>query len=253
MFKPFNEIEDFFRDRNVLIVGNSVEMMTQQNAELIDSYDIVIRLGRGIKTTPEDEVAIGKKVDVWISGLFRIKLLQEPEIQEKLRGKLILLNGSRIDVTDGWLEKTIKEYEYTPIFSDAEILEFYEKYGIINNSKKSFRFSSGMWAIFFMLERVKVQRSLSIIGFDFFKSQADIHISNSSLIPTSWHLPSVGSDAMVHNGPFEEKLVREYIEQGRLNWIRLKDSDRMRKYRLVKYGSLSRKLLKQEKRKVIKK
>lgn len=242
MFKPFNEIEDFFRDRNVLIVGNSVEMMTQKNAKLIDSYDIVIRLGRGVKTTTADEVAVGSKVDVWISGLFRIKLLQEPEIQEKLKDKLILLNGSRIDVTDGWLEKTIKEYEYTPIFSDAEILEFYEKYGIINNSKKSFRFSAGMWTIFYMLEKVKVQKSLSIIGFDFFKSQADLQANDNALIPTSWHIPSVGSDAPVHNGEFEEQLVKEYIDQGRLNWIRLNESDRVRKYKLVKYGQLARRL-----------
>jgi len=248
MFKPFNEIQDFFRDKNVLIVGNSVEMMTQKNADLIDSYDIVIRLGRGIKTQREDEVAIGRKVDVWISGLFRIKLLQEPAIQEKLRDKLILLNGSRIDVTDGWLEKTIKEYEYTPIFSDSEILEFYEKYGIINNSRKSFRFSAGMWTIFFMLEKVKTQKSLSIIGFDFFKSQADIQANDNALVPTSWHIPSVGSDAPVHNGEFEERLVREYIDQGRLNWIRLNQSDRVRKYRLVKYGTLARRLVNKKNR-----
>ena len=242
MFLSMEEIKEFFRDKQVLIVGNSVEMMTQQNADFIDSHEIVIRLGRGIKTTPEDEIAVGKKVDVWISGLFRIPLLQEPEIQDKLNDKLILLNGSRIDVTDGWLKKTIAEYQYTPIFSDKEILEFYEKYGIINNSKKSFRFSAGMWAIFFMLEKVKTQKSLNIIGFDFFKSIAAADVNEGSIMPSSWHLPSVGNNAPVHNGPFEEKLVNEYIDQGKINWIRLNDSNKQRIYKSVRFGTLSNRL-----------
>lgn len=242
MYKNIDEIREFFKDKKVIIVGNSVEMMTKNNAELIDSYDIVIRLGRGIKTSAKDEIAVGKKIDVWISGLFRIKLLQEEDIQKKLKDKLILLNGSRIDVTDGWLKKTIKEYNYTPIFSDSEILEFYEKYGIINNSVKSFRFSNGMWTIFFMLEKVKTQKSLDIIGFDFFKSLVDYPVNDLALIPSSWHLPSVGSEVMVHNGEFEEKLVKQYIEEKKLNWIRLNDSDKKRIYRKVKYGTLSSRL-----------
>jgi MoaA/NifB/PqqE/SkfB family radical SAM enzyme len=246
MFKPIEEIQEFFKDKRVLIVGNSVEIMTGQYADLIDSFDVVIRLGRGIKTTPEDEIAVGKKVDVWISGLFRIGLLQEPEIQEKLKNKLILLNGSRIDVTDGWLEKTIKEYEYTPIFSDEEILQFYEKYGIINNSKKSFRFSGGMWTIFFLLEKIKTQKSLDIIGFDFFKSLVDYPVNDNSLMPSSWHTPSVGSEVMVHNGSFEETLVKKYIEEEKLNWIKINNSDKKRIYTMVKFGSIAKKLQKKK-------
>lgn len=246
MYKTLEEIQEFFKDKRVIIVGNSVEIMTQKVAEVIDGYDVVIRLGRGIKTTPEDEVCVGKKTDVWISGLFRIKLLQEAPIQEKLKDKLILLNGSRIDVTDGWLEKTIKEYDYTPIFSDIEILEFYNRYGIINNSVKSFRFSNGMWTIFFMLEKVKTHRSLDIIGFDFFKSLVDYPVNDNSLIPSSWHLPSVGNDTPVHNGPFEEKLVEEYIADGKLNWIKLNPSSSKRVYKKVKYGSLAQRLIKKE-------
>lgn len=244
MYKTLDEVREFFRDKRVIIVGNSVEIMTQNNAELIDSYDVVIRLGRGIKTTPEDEIAVGKKADVWISGLFRIKLLQEPEIQEKLKDKLILLNGSRIDVTDGWLEKTIKEYNYIPIFSDSEILEFYQKYGLINNSVKSFRFSNGMWTIFFMLEKIKTQKSLDIIGFDFFKSLVDFPVNENSLIPSSWHLPSVGSDTPVHNGEFEQKLTEQYMSDGKLNWIKLNTSDKKRVYKKVKHGLLSTRLAK---------
>ena len=248
MFKTIEEIQDFFRDKRVLIVGNSVELMTQENAELIDSFDIVVRLGRGIKTTPNEELAVGSKVDVWISGLFRIPLLQEEEIQQKLKGKLILLNGSRIDVTDGWLKKTIEEYPYTPLFSDEEILGFYEKYGIINNSKKSFRFSAGMWTIFFMLKKVKTYKSLDIIGFDFFKSIADVHVNDGAILPTSWHAPSVGGDSPVHNGAFEEKIIRKYIDEGKINWIRLNDSDNPRTYTMVKYGTLSQRMIKKRKK-----
>lgn len=242
MLKTIEDIREFFRDKRVIIVGNSVEMMTQNNAELIDSYDIVIRLGRGIKTTKQDEIAVGKKVDVWISGLFRIKLLQEEAIQKKLNDKLILLNGSRIDVTDGWLKKTIKEYDYTPIFSDQEILQYYEKHGIINNSVKSFRLSAGMWTILFMLDKIKTQKSLDIIGFDFFKSLVDLPVNENSITPSSWHVPSVGSKAMVHNGEFEEKIVRSFIDEGKLNWIRLNQSDKKRIYKKVKYGTLSSRL-----------
>lgn len=246
MSEDMQSIIEFFRDKRVLIVGNSVEMMTQNNAELIDSYDVVVRLGRGVKTTPEDEKAVGAKVDVWVTGYFRLKLLEEQNIRAKLQDKLVLLNGSRIDVTDGWTQRIIRDYPYQHMFSESEILEYYEKYGIINNSKKSFRLSAGMWTILFMVDRVKCYKSLDIIGFDFFKVSVDLPVPEGSVVPTSWHVPSVGAGEPVHNGEFEEKLVTEMVEAGKLNWIHLSDNKK-KHFTRVKHGVLAKRTGKQKK------
>ena len=42
-------IQQFVKDKRIIFVGNSVEIMNHKLAEFIDSYDIVVRFGRAIE------------------------------------------------------------------------------------------------------------------------------------------------------------------------------------------------------------
>lgn len=44
----------------VILVGNSVEMLQYENGQYIDSFDTIVRFGKGIPTN-ENFVSIGKK------------------------------------------------------------------------------------------------------------------------------------------------------------------------------------------------
>ena len=50
-------------DKKVIVVGNSTSILKKEYGEIIDSYDIVIRVNRCI--TQGYEKYIGKKIDIW--------------------------------------------------------------------------------------------------------------------------------------------------------------------------------------------
>ena len=64
-------IREFVKDKSVLFVGNSVEIMEHNLAKFIDGFDIVVRFGRAISTNKKQQKRVGKKCDIWITGQFR--------------------------------------------------------------------------------------------------------------------------------------------------------------------------------------
>ena len=44
-------IQQFVKNKRVVFVGNSVEIMNHKLASKIDSYDIVVRFGRAMQAT----------------------------------------------------------------------------------------------------------------------------------------------------------------------------------------------------------
>ena len=53
-------IKELVRNKSIIFVGNSVEIMHYKHADFIDSHDIVIRFGRAMEATPKQEESIGK-------------------------------------------------------------------------------------------------------------------------------------------------------------------------------------------------
>ena len=64
-------IQEFVKDKKIIFVGNSVEIMNHKLADFINSYDIVVRFGRAIEANKLHEESIGTKVDIWVTGQFR--------------------------------------------------------------------------------------------------------------------------------------------------------------------------------------
>ena len=59
-----------YKDKNIILVGNSVEMMFHNYGDFIDGHDIVIRLGKGVPTN-NNKKYIGIKTDIWGTGFLR--------------------------------------------------------------------------------------------------------------------------------------------------------------------------------------
>ena len=48
-------IKRLVKDKSIIFVGNSVEIMHHKHADFIDSHDIVVRFGRAMEATPKQE------------------------------------------------------------------------------------------------------------------------------------------------------------------------------------------------------
>ena len=64
-------IKELVKDKRIVFVGNSVEIMNYKLADKINSYDIVVRFGRAMQANKLQEESIGTKVDIWVTGQFR--------------------------------------------------------------------------------------------------------------------------------------------------------------------------------------
>ena len=64
-------IQEFVKNKRVVFIGNSVEIMNYKLADKINSYDIVVRFGRAMQVNKLQEESIGTKVDIWVTGQFR--------------------------------------------------------------------------------------------------------------------------------------------------------------------------------------
>lgn len=212
-----NDFKQLCQDKNVLLVGNSVELMNYEYANLIDSYDIVIRFGKGIAANDKEKQAIGKKLDVWVTGDFRGRMILKDPYKSMLINVPILYIRSRIHMNKP--HKKLQQLKHSlDIYTDSEIIELYNKYGIKAGDVEARRFSAGLWTIKFFCEKVKTQKSLTLIGFDFFaKSTTKRRGGNSD--PCSWHRPIGLGIRETHWHEQEIKIVNEFKNQGLLNWI----------------------------------
>jgi hypothetical protein len=212
---------DLARDKNVLLVGNSTEMMNHANAELIDGFDVVVRFGRGIDYGAKQAEAIGTKLDVWVTGAFRADMLKFKTFRDKTKNAAILFNRARLHVSKPVkINENLKDY--LNMYEDDEILSIMAQYGIKDSDKDASRLSAGAWTIKFFIEKVKTQKSLTLIGFDFFAKKTN-KMRGGDYEPSSWHLPISIGKAETHSHEQEVAIVSAYEKAGLLTWIKLSD------------------------------
>jgi hypothetical protein len=215
------EARELFRNKSVVLVGNSVELMNYEYADFIDSHDIVVRFGKAIEANESEKKAIGTKLDVWVTGSFRAEMIRMQPYMDMLKNIPILYVRSRIHMNKS--HKKIREVKHSlDMFSDEEIISIYKEYGIKSGDHDARRFSAGLWTIKFFCEKIQTQKSLTLIGFDFFvKSTTKRRAGNSD--PCSWHRPIGLGTRETHWHDQEVKIVNEFKDQGRLNWVVLSD------------------------------
>ena len=214
----------FFKDKDVVLVGNCVEIMNHDYAEFIDSHDIVVRFGKGIEANEKEQRSVGKKLDVWVTGDFRSKMVNIEPYKTMLADVPILYNRARIHVARTIDCKKIPEVEHSlDMFSDKEILDINASIGVKDGDPDSRRLSAGMWTIMFFCEKVKNYKSLTLIGFDFFKKPTSSMRQGSAYMPYSWHRPISTGKRETHWHEQEVSIVERLQSEGKLKWIILSD------------------------------
>lgn len=229
-----------FKDKNVILVGNSVEIMEYNLKEYIDSFDIVVHFGKAIGRNERQSMSLGSKTDVWITGLFRAPMWKSYKYhfsKGKYRNTKIMLNKCRRHIDYPLTPKQIKDipnFEHIDMFSDKELRDIYDEFGFgednegpkgewISGLKRP---SVGFLGILYFIRKVKTYKSLHIIGFDFFnKSTNKIRPGCKISTPHSWHLPLYTVPEGSHNTDIEQQYVSKLEEENKLKWHILSNLD----------------------------
>lgn len=213
-----SEVKELVRGKDVLLVGNNLTALEIEQGEFIDSYDIVVRFGKGCPTGHEKY--LGHKTDIWATGYFRSSTRKYfPE------DTLVLYNTST-------MKPPVKypDYEYTVMYSLEEINEINSLY---NTGDK--RLSIGAITAHWFYNIVKEYSTLSFINFDFFHSSTIFKNgkTNTNSISSSWHMPLIHpnyntkldpAEHPAHNSVAEKKLFDEILQDSRSIFLGKKPS-----------------------------
>ena len=165
-------LKDFLKDKKVILVGPSESLLKNKNKEFIESFDIIVRVNRGIEPTDKYGEYVGERTDIlyncmlehpdngWKidSNYFASKKLKfvvyHPEVD---------FHGRAIDKDPSHLKpKTIKKLQNNNIFTNKIGFEFYNKI----SSQVKCRPNTGYIAIFDLLNYDV--KELYITGFTFY-------------------------------------------------------------------------------------
>ena len=202
-------ILDILENKNIVLVGNSVEILNHEKGEHIDSFDVVIRMGKGYPRSHYNKF-IGKKMDIWASGFLRAEAHMDNIKVPKL------LNRTRIDLN----KPREVDGEWVTMFTDEELFEIYDEFGYENNATLG-RPSNGFIVLLWLIKKAWVWKSLTLIGFDFFAKSAPFKVGE--MHPNSWHLPRNTVSEIPHNVPAEKEYALEMSRNGIIKWEILSD------------------------------
>jgi hypothetical protein len=152
------ELKTLFKDKDILLVGNSKTLIEKDYSKQIDSYEFVVRFNYALRHYTRFDT-IGTKLDAWVCGIHEKKL---NIIEELWKESLWLYNQKGISAPP---ENVIRYGENS--------LNLGKNNFCLKKSKleKEIKFSApstGIATIYYILNYCK-PKSLSIIGFDSFK------------------------------------------------------------------------------------
>jgi hypothetical protein len=222
-----NRLIGYCQDKRVLIVGNSISLFNKPYGDFIDSFDVVVRLGKGYPW-PEFKDYLGSKTDVWVLSMLRANHYKD------FKGTPFqLLNISQISVYNS--EKnttTISKYFYE---EDFQLYKDYFLMGNIQQTRKLIksaygkvdvneRASQGSLTLAYFTNIIRSYKELHVIGFDFFEGKVKYELMGEVNEVSSFHLPVPsfkGSNSNPHAGLYTaEQPDKEYI-------LKLRDTNKI--------------------------
>jgi hypothetical protein len=203
-------LQQLTKNKTLILVGNSVEILQYEYGDYIESFDTVVRFGRG---APYDYTSsLGSRTDIWVTGFLRVNA-------RKFFDCLTLFNRSRIHMNKPSTTVLPKDFKYTDMFSDEEIIDIHDKLGVVPNKPVGWRPSQGFMAILFFLLKCEC-KSITLIGFDFFSKKLPFKTGEDN--PSSWHMPVNTQKVNIHSKK-EKELVIDMKNQGLIEWKILSD------------------------------
>lgn len=215
-----NKLVSFCQGKRVIVVGNSLSLFAKPYGEFIDSFDIVVRLGKGYPW-PEFAENMGTKTDVWMASLLRTTNYKEfKDVPFKI-----------LNITQMSLYDLKKQTSSIPKILYNEDFQIYKDYFLMGNAdqtlgliKRSYgkvdmleRASQGVLTLSYFTNRVRSHKELHVIGFDFFESRIQYEMDGHINEVSSYHMPVPvykGTNTNPHAGLGSGKnLDREYIQK----------------------------------------
>ena len=201
-------LRDLTKNKSIVLVGNSVEMLQHDLGEYIDNFDTVVRFGNGVPDYTNFD-SIGKRTDIWITGFLRYK-------KRKCFPKdcAVLFNRSRVHLGDDADERHDIGFKYVDMFSDKELVSIFNLVGAENHVAAGARPSAGFIAIQYFLQKTNFS-TLTLVGFDFFSKALPIVAGANN--PYSWHIPVSTINSNPHS-PKEKEIVSDLYDKGIIDW-----------------------------------
>jgi hypothetical protein len=191
--------KESLKDKNVIIVGNNLDALETKNGDLIDGYDRVIRMGKGIPDTMTQEY-IGTFTHAWSTGELRL-----PMMDELAQGTQILFNPSVSNKNKNGKWKPISpktrnmliNSNYIQMYSQKKIEDIKEKFNVADDR----RLSGGAILAHWITHACRGWKSLTFINFDCFKKS--VMFTNAfegcESISSSYHLPLLRKEYLPNN------------------------------------------------------
>jgi hypothetical protein len=222
-----NRLIGYCQNKRVLIVGNSISLFNKPYGEFIDSFDVVVRMGKGYPW-PEFKEHLGSKTDVWVLSILRAN--HYPDFKGT---PYQVLNISQISVYDSKKSTTtISKHFY------EEDFEIYKDYFVMGDIKKTRaliktaygtvdinqRASQGALTLAYFTNIIRSYKELHVIGFDFFEGKVQYEMNGEVNEVSSFHLPVPslkGSNSNPHAGMLVEghpdkRYIQRLRDQGKI-------------------------------------
>jgi len=205
-------IKQLCADKHIVLVGNSITALSKKQGKDIDSFDIVVRFGKGVPD-PYPEY-LGRRTDIWCTGNFRSEMRGYfPDKAEVLYNVASLTNVDR------------PSYYHTVMFDKKEIEDIQNKYITECDTKgNKKRLSIGVMTALFFVNKVKTFSSLTFINFDFFQKSIKM-FTDVEMLANSWHLPIIDKqfvsnpDNPAHETEAEKRVVLELLDNDKVFFI----------------------------------
>ena len=208
---------DLIRGKNIILVGNSLSALEKDNGELIDSYDLVLRFGKGVPDLYPKQ--LGTRTDIWSTGAFRQGMRDYWPKEAK-----VLYNPGR---WGGKVEPSLPNYEYIQMYDPATIKGIGASYGDTVG-----RLSAGAVTAHWLCNTPECEfASITLINFDFFHTAGTYNDNKHGVVnvASSWHIPLLLPQYFSYNDKLgghpshtisvEKKLFSELLERDNVHMI----------------------------------
>ena len=213
-----HSIQELVRDKDILLVGNNLTAVDLEQGHIIDSYDIVVRFGKGVPTGREKY--LGSRTDIWVAGSFR------EYMRDSFPGAAVLFNTS----TAG-KEPKYPKYDHTPMYMPQECEHVNSLFGGNNGhfTEGGTRLSAGAVTAYWLYHEVGTFKSMTLINFDFFTEATAFKDKQQDFInkANSWHIPLSmkkftnlnPADNSAHNLQVEKRLFDSLLQKDNVYFL----------------------------------
>ena len=192
------DLQNFCKDKSIIIVGNSSGILNHKEGKLIDSYDIVVRLNRGYQPNNYFYNSLGSKTNILSIGIKSAKQASNVILSNKVNYILSPII---------WSDKL----SYPNVY-DID----HSVYHKLKEDLGGIKPSTGISTFNFFNTLINFKK-LDLIGFDFFQT-------------SSYHRNRLGHLLVKdHNGAKEKLFFEKTKDIEKTSWIQLKNINPERK------------------------